>query len=161
MKPGFTLLESLVYLLLTTLIAGLSLHIGALFYHTIAMHLEDSSVEVLSLLALQSFKKDIQRACKEEASWKCIKGSMIVFSDGVTDYGWAHEDGCLLRYQGVFRIKAQNWKRSTKSKVLSQVCSVRFKVYKQEYIQGVEIELLLKDSSIPLHLFLAVKAESL
>lgn len=158
MKSGFTLLESLVYLLLTTLILGLSAHVAALFYHTMSMRLESTSSDVLPLLAFHTFKKDIQKASTEETLWKCIKASTIVFSDGIVDYGWTREKECLIRYQGVFNIKTKKWNSSTKSKVLPQVKSLSFKVHKEECIRGVEIKLSLKESSIPLKLFLAVKA---
>jgi hypothetical protein len=95
MRSGFTLMESLVYVVVSTLLVGVFAHALVLFYHRMEIYGKDTAEYLSIFTALHFMARDIRNS----SGWKYSDSQKILFTVNGEDRVWNFNKGRLIRLE--------------------------------------------------------------
>jgi len=144
-KTGFFLVETLVYLMVFSLLIMLVLRMSS---NTISQMAHSRMyVQNLSMVnaVMQKFIRDITEAPCNKAKWLLIKSDELIWENNDFTVGWMKEKNTLVRRQGKFDKAKNIWGKKTKSLGAKNIHDVQFDVKrKDQHITAVSISLVCK-----------------
>lgn len=153
MVSGFSLIEAIVYIALSILIASL-LFTTALQFHTSLKRLQKNAHAYAALQAAGDLlARDIQMAPADTAQWKKTNATELIWHIGKIDRGWRLHNGRLERAQGRYNAASGRWIKSTKGLAVDNVrqgvfeTHVRLGTGDKKYIAMIGITLRSKHLS--------------
>jgi len=130
-KAGFTLLETLCYIAITTIL------VAVLFRSVAATTLQLKKVAQCNAAFCQLFaahqllERDLLAAPEQVSAWKQMSDSSLIWQEGQTDRGWLVKKNQLLRVHGVYNSRHEQWTKKVSHVVARGLDSVQFRVHKQ------------------------------
>ena len=139
-KPGFFLIETLVYLCAFSMLVILMLRSSIGFIHQLtqlrAQLQRTSSIQSI----LQRFARDVEQAPAERHAWLESATDAVMWKTKNDYRAWCFEKGILVRRQGSFNAEKKSWGKKTKSLAAAHLKSVSFAVENdEESVYGVKV----------------------
>lgn len=121
-KPGFTLLEMLVYIALSILsISLLSMALGGIYTHIMSA-ITTTNQRIQVHVALKCMEKDIMQA---SSIVKCLPDQIIVCNSTRDRFiGWMVVANKLIRRCGVYDVLTHTWKQRISQKLAMGIASL-------------------------------------
>lgn len=141
-KSGFTLIESIIFLIFSSIIIVLSINFVGYFILNISNQLDQVHRYIDMAIGFERLTNDLRNASVSKDSWKKLSDKEIIFSHQDKDYGWLIKQDKLLRYSGKFNIKNSSWSKRVISVVMQNITKLKFinKNKLDNYISGITIE---------------------
>jgi type II secretory pathway pseudopilin PulG len=113
-RPGFTLIEFLVYVALLSWLSYMASHLMISFVAAVRDGARLATAQAQALLAFDLLVRDLRSAPATIHAWKKITADtgcseLIWASEQGGDIGWAVEKGKLMRTTGNYRSQDKQW----------------------------------------------------
>jgi hypothetical protein len=127
-RPGFFLIEILVYMLGATLLIMLVMHYAVNTTHLLKTTTERVTRMMSLCSALDLVCRDLAAAPCAGKEWKVLQPTMLIWQQGDQDIGWLFNGVELVRCEGNYRQNQGHWKSVVKSVAAHNLRSVTFSV---------------------------------
>lgn len=158
-SAGFSLLESIVYLVSIVILAQLSIYLFSVIY----LRTKSQSRKVIKYMEIMrgcSFiQKDLKKIPISGDIWKKISQDCLIWSDKNRDYGWYFKKSRLFRCVGSYNRFKNKWDSRHSNLVMDKIKSIYFiPLYnKIREIIGLKISIYLEDLRQVLTLYVAFR----
>jgi|SRR5579859_3202908 len=128
-KNGFTVIEFLVYFMLTVMLTML-LNQAALYIHQhTKSHMVYCSTWLQAMTAIDLLSQDVETSSYESVLWKKLsEHELIMPGQRQVDIGWSVYKNNLVRIVGSFNKHLNTWHHKRRTIVLKGVSKASFKV---------------------------------
>lgn len=163
MKQGTTLLELMVYVACTVLIASLAGQLALSYVQEARQRALRIDTWVQLALALDRLHADLRLAPQDPSLWKKRSTTMLIFPLGQYDCGWCIEHGRLVRVTGIYDTTAHHWAQRATSTVLDAADCIFRCTHDGTHIVGIKATLAKKCANciVSLDCFTALKKGNL
>lgn len=138
---GFSLLELMIALALTSLVSLLAAHFVA-SSHVRLNHNARRATRFMALTSAQELlRRDIKQAPAAYDEWKLISGTEYVWHAHEEDIGWQIEHDDLYRSKGLYDVKRRVWIERAKSRVAGGIRQLvmRLEFSPEKHVAAVEV----------------------
>ncbi|HZW61533.1 MAG TPA: hypothetical protein VFF04_04890 [Candidatus Babeliales bacterium] len=123
-KPGFLMLEFLLYFMLATMVTVLTLN-WVMVTHVQTARCVRKTITADALAAAHGvLLRELRTAPVQTSSWKVISHNAIVWPAGNYDIGWYIQNNILKRYTGIYNSVSQTWHKRSVSIVAEDVSDI-------------------------------------
>ncbi len=156
-KTGTTLIEVLLYLLLSMMILTGTSQLILSTYSSVQNHIKRADSLIQLSCALSYFARDIKKANREGFRVVDLRKDRCIYHVEGKDYGWLLKKGRFMRYAGHYNSTTNKWHNVSVSMLASSVQAIVFTyTYTSGAVTGIACE-LTSDSS-HLSVFIALGA---
>ena len=155
-KAGISLIEVLLYLLLSMSIITYTSRLLLITYRSALRHMKRHDSFIQISCALSYLASDIKKARCEGFNAGELGPECCIFKLGNYDCGWLLKRGRLMRYRGHYNTTTKKWSKLSVSLIVSQISSISF-LYetKNGVLQGIACDITSHTDS--LGLFIAME----
>lgn len=121
MKPGFFLVELLVYISLSSLFFVLLFQLTSYKHNNNKSLINVNSHRASASMALDLLTNDLRQSTSNPFYWRVRSNNTLIWRHDQNDIGWAQEGNKLYRIDGIYNSKTNTWVKKTKSLALLNV----------------------------------------
>lgn len=112
---GFSLVECLVYCVVCSVFFILTFQ-WILKAHMVLKKQNTISNQIINECTAQDILlRELRQAPGQKKLWKKIAPQEIIWTNNAVDIGWSFEKNHLIRYEGSYSSKLEQWSQTTKS----------------------------------------------
>lgn len=153
LRPGISLVECLLYVMLTTMVIMLSMSWIAQS-HAKLITLNASNDAYMSVCALQDLlARDLRSAPSNCDAWKEVSPGVYVWRTEQGDLGWELQDEQMRRIEGIYDEHAKKWGKHHTSVIANGVYSFTLALRKSKgdnVMQWEAVQILINSAHNPL-----------
>ncbi len=147
-RKGLTLIELMVYIVLSMMLTTLLCLLGLSVYRTAQQRAQANDDVLMLSIALHRIARDLKQgfAIKEASKHRCI------VTVNKKDLGWVYKKGKLMRYTGHYNMLTQKWSHVGSSQLATSVDDIKFTYdWHDTLLKGISCQ--LSKSHITLKLY--------
>lgn len=123
-KPGFLMLEFLLYFMLAITVTVLTLN-WVMVTHVQTTRCIQQTTTTSTLTAVHNLLvRELRSAPVHTSLWKLLEPNFIVWSAGKYDIGWQVQNNVLKRYKGTYNSANQTWHNSSMSIIAENISDI-------------------------------------
>ena len=148
-RSGFSLIEFLVYLTVSSTICLLLCNwvVGAL--HTNALISQKNSVQLSILAAFDCYARDSMCAPSIDSAWLKTEPHYILWRQSDRVIGYQFDKQQIMRVAGRYNVVTHSVYKKTRSRIAAQVTDCQFNLKKEgNVIAGIEVNFSLQKGSV-------------
>lgn len=143
-REGFLLIETLIYLIISTIFFILLFQFLSNTYTKYRKCCFSNSHYTNAHSALYLIERDIQKSSNNPLLWKKLQNNCLIFSissnNKTLDIRWVTEKNNLYRIEGEYDKQLNSWKNSIKSLVLTKIINLEVAFNKTFYLNNESIQ---------------------
>lgn len=150
MKPGFFLVELLVYISLSGLFFVLIFQIASYKHNNNKSLININSNRASAYMALDLLTNDLRQSTNNPFYWRVRSSNVLIWRHEQNDIGWAQEGNKLYRIDGIYNSKINTWVKKTKSLALSNVKRFHVEYGNDLKVIHITLETILQGATLTL-----------
>ena len=148
-KPGLSLFEVLIYLLISMFIITGTSRVLFNLYTSLQSHRGRQESLIDLGCALGYVTRDLKNSYQEGGYvYKVLEPKRLIFSVRGKDYGWLIKKTKLMRYQGQYSVSTGSWKHLSVSMIASITGGTFIYTMKGSILIGIQCSLSHKTSDL-------------
>lgn len=125
---GFSLIECMIYFFISTLLLTVVINWVVTTQSRVSSASKQCNQWMGHVTALDFICRDLRAAPSNQAEWKKINTTELIWHLDDNDIGWSMENAQLFRSEGTYVASSGQWNTRTKSLVDDAIGSVSFDV---------------------------------